>query len=72
MRARDLLKISIALCSFFLVAPILYMIVQETIVIWMVPVVMTGFCIDVFLTILYLIVVIEEADYDDQYSKRKY
>ena len=35
----------------------------------MVLLVMLSFCVDIFLTILYLIVVIEEADYDDQYVK---
>ena len=69
MSLRDLLKISIALCSFFLAAPILFMILYETIVVWMVPVIMLSFCVNIFLTILYLIVVIEEADYDDQYVK---
>lgn len=45
------------------------MIVHDTIVLWMVLAVMLSFGVDIFLTILYLIVVIEEADYDDQYVK---
>jgi len=69
MNLRDLLKISITLCSLCLVLPVLYMIVHDTIVLWMVLAVMLSFGVDIFLTILYLIVVIEEADYDDQYVK---
>ena len=45
------------------------MSIQETIVIWMVLAVMLGLCADIFLIILYLIIVIEESDYDDQYVK---
>jgi len=69
MNLRDLLKISITLCSLCLVLPVLYMTVHDTIVLWMVLAVMISFGVDIFLTILYLIVVIEEADYDDQYVK---
>ena len=69
MNLRDLLKILITLCSLCLVLPVLYMSIQETIVIWMVLAVMLGLCADIFLIILYLIIVIEESDYDDQYVK---
>ena len=69
MNLRDLLKILITLCSLCLVLPVLYMSIQETIVIWMVLAVMLSLCVDIFLIILYLIIVIEESDYDDQYVK---
>ena len=35
----------------------------------MVLAVMLSLCADIFLIILYLIIVIEESDYDDQYVK---
>jgi hypothetical protein len=45
------------------------MIVYETASLVLLSVVMISFCADIFFTILYLIVVVEEADYDDQYVK---
>jgi len=45
------------------------MIVYETTSLVLLSVVMISFCADIFLTILYLTIVIEEAPYDDQYVK---